>query len=72
MILEKTITWKQGRWNEILKNDNKHMRKAGYDIVLRRKPVMSILRRYGYCVSGIDAKMKELIEKYPRLSSIKI
>lgn len=72
MKLLKTILWRGHRWNEILPNDNKYMREAGYDVVLRRGPAYSELKRYGQCVSGIDAKMSELVAKYPRLACITV
>lgn len=72
MKLQKTIVWRGHRWNEIIPNDNPHMRAEGYDIVLRREPPMSELKRYGQAVGGIDAKMSELIAKYPRLAGIPV
>lgn len=71
MLLAKQITWRGHRWNEIIKNDNPHMVKVGYDVVLRRPPAMSELKKTGQCVGGIDAKLKELVAIYPRLSNIK-
>lgn len=71
MKLTKKINWKHSRWDEILPNDNKHMRKAGYDLILRRQATYSLLKKGGgQMVGGIDAKSSELIAKYPKLSEL--
>ena len=63
----KPINWRGHRWNEVLPENNQSMREAGYDIILRRDPSISELRRYGQCVAGIDAKSIEIATKYPRI-----
>lgn len=70
MLLDKPIVWRGHKWNEIIPEDNKHMKKAGYDLVLRRPPPVSELKRNRQAVCGIDAKSVDLIAKYPRLKDV--
>jgi len=66
-MIVKPFNWNGHRWNEIVKEDNPSMFGTGYDIVIKRPPPISELRRYGQAVTGMNAKSVEIIKKYPRL-----
>jgi hypothetical protein len=72
MKLSKTITWRGHKWNEVIPEDNQSMKEDGYDIILRRSPCISELRRYGSYVGGIDAKSSEILARYPHRTDILI
>lgn len=66
----KSISYRGHRWSEVLHQNNPHMKKAGYDVILRRTPSQSEMRHSrGGVPSGIDAKFSELQVRHKHLKS---